>query len=153
MPDHSREPAENQFNPDSGEDHPLTLRAACEQKDVGSVSVESRSEINKQEPHLVHVAAEMFAGETVAEFVDRAENHQKNREHPDVVRALVGEIVERGSVLLHARPITGKQVAGDDEYEQREHNEAGREHPAQVGIELGKSLVGVPSLEAHIEET
>src|SRR5580693_1974797 len=120
MPNHTRKPAQHQFNPDAGEDYPLALRAAREKKDVRRVRVKSRGEINEQKPHLVHVAAKVFASEAVAEFVDRAKNHQKDPEHPDVVGALVCEIVERRGVLLYARPIAGKQVAGDDEYAERE---------------------------------
>ena len=124
MPHYSREAAQHQFDPDSCEDHPLPLRAALEEKNVRGVREEGGREINEQETHLVHVAAKVFAGKAVTKFVDRAENHQQNPEHPDVIGAFIGKVVQRGSILLHARPITGEQVTGDDEYEERENDEA-----------------------------
>ncbi len=149
---HAGESAQDQLDPDAGEDDPLALGTAFEEEDVRGVRIEGRSEIDEQEAHLVNVAAEMLAGEAVAEFVDAAEDHEENPEHPDVVGAFVGEIIEGGGVLLDARPIGGEQIAGGDENADGEDDEAGGEHPAEVGIDLGEGFVRVPGFEGHIED-
>ena len=58
----------------------------------------------------MHVAAEMFAGQPMTKFVDGPQDQQQNPENPDVVRALICEIVKLTRVLLHSRPISSQQV-------------------------------------------
>src|SRR6202041_280849 len=75
IPEHAGEPAYDELDPDAGEDDPLALGAAFEEEDVRGVRIKGGSEIDEQETHLVNIAAEMFAGEAVAELMDSAENH------------------------------------------------------------------------------
>ena len=105
MPDDGGEAANDKLNPDSRKDHPLAARGALEEKNGGGVGIEGGRQVNEEEAHLMHVAAEMLAGEAMSEFMDSSEQEQQDPEGPHIVSALIGERIKRSGIVLHPGPI------------------------------------------------
>ena len=85
---------------------------AIEEKNVRRVRIKGGRQVNQQEAHLVDVAAEMLAGEPVAEFVDCTDHQKQNPESPHIVGALVGEGIQARTVSRWTRlqsPATNTQ--------------------------------------------
>src|SRR5271168_4913272 len=93
----------------------------------------------------------MLAGEPVAELVDGAQPQKQNPEYPNVVSALVSEIVQGRSILLDSIPIARQQVNRDHKYKERKNHKAFGKQPAEVAIELREGFVRVPGFEADVE--
>src|ERR1700675_2771218 len=109
MPQERTDSTDKHLHPNPRENHPLPLGAALKKENVGGVGVKGGREIDQQESHLMDVPAVMLAGETVPEFVDRAEHQKEDPERPDVVAALIRERIERSGIVLDSRPIAREQ--------------------------------------------
>ena len=152
MPDEGGEAANDQLNPDPRENHPLAADAALEEKNVRGVRIEGGREVNEEEAHLVHVAAEMLAGEAVTEFVDSAEQRASGSRRPTYrKRSYRRKNIEQAVSLLHPGPIPRKKVHRGDEEKERENDEFAGVNPAQIGIYFREDLVRVPGFEADVE--
>ena len=136
MPDQCSQPTDYQFNPNAREDDPLTRSPRLEQKDVRSVGEKCGSEINEQKAHLMNLTAKMFASEPVTKFMYATQTQKQYPKDPDVVGAFTRETIQGRSILLHPRPIAGKQVNRDGKYEQREDDETLGKQPSEIFIQF-----------------
>ena len=117
---------------------------------VGDVGVEAGDEDQQQHAHLGHFAAEMFAGERVAQFVQHFHDADRG-EQPEQIPPIGehGELRQPGADFV--------ELANDDRRreqhdERREHQGRPREEPADVAVDGGERGVGVDAAEADRRE-
>ncbi len=144
--------ADEELDPDPGEDGELTRSDGIEDEDVGGVGVEGGSEVNEQEAHLGNFAAVVLAGEAVTKFVDGPEKKHDHPKRPDVVGAFARKGIEGGGIGGDAVPVAGEDAHGHDEERNGNEGEGAGIHPAQIGIEASQSFVGIPGFEGDVEK-
>ena len=77
----------NDLEEAAGEGHPQSFRLLREQPRVADVAVHRGLEVDQHETHVVHPAAEVFAGQAVRELVGRSDEEDgDHREQHGVER-------------------------------------------------------------------
>ena len=148
-PDPHRDGGDDQFDVDAGGADDDAMPFIRQRPGVGDVAIEGRRQAQQQRPHLVDLAAEALATESVAELVDHLD-HRQGR--PQIDDGAEGEkLVVVGQLIEELGEVDADQTDGAEHQADAEQEKPHRENPADRAEHLVKNAVGVDDWNFDVE--
>ena len=146
-PEQHRAGPEKHFEIRPGKTDPQPLPLLREQPGVAHVAVQRGLKIHEQKAQLAHLAAEMFAGQTVRKFVRRRNGEHGGGQPDDRIPAN-----QPGQVLPQPVPVCGREHDGPSDGRGTARDESRREAKANPAHQPAEQRVWIKQLEPQIQQ-